>query len=470
MMLFLPELALLITALVFFILTLKAPDSPKLHGVALISSVVVIITSLLCLGQTGELFYGAYGISSYSQIFKVFLGIGSLLILLTGKQFCGIKARFRAEYYIFFFLAILGLMMMVSSLDILSILVALELSSFSTYIMVALREDNPRGIHNEAAIKYLLYGVTATAFMLFGMSYLFGLTGSIQLAPLAEKLPQLMNQPIAVTSFILLLAGVFYKLALFPFHFWAPDVYEGAANETTAFAATLPKFGAIAVLIRFATLPGENSQLIINVLLGCALISMFYGNLAALVQKDVKRLLAFSGIAHGGFILLGVLVFENMGYRNAIFYTLAYVLMNIACFFVVSLISEGNKNLQVTDLTGLYKRSPLLAITFITGLFALAGIPPFIGFTGKFMLLAGALKAGHLITVILATFNTALALYYYLNLVRVTFCTDEEKEQAPIQLGVCDRATCILLIASMTLLGIFPTTILTIIESALTTL
>ncbi len=472
MILFLPELALLVSGLIFFTLTLKTPDRDTLHTAAILSAITVFLTTLFTLGETGSLFYEAYRITFFSQLFKTMLTGTGLMILVTARGFLGIKEKISAEYYMFFFVAVLGLVMLVSSVELIAILVALELSSFATYIMVAMRNDSIKGVqHNEAGIKYLLYGVMATGLMLFGMSYIYGLTGSTRLDVLAEKLPALMSQPIAIVSFILLLAGVFYKLALFPFQLWVPDVYEGAADETTAFIATLPKLGAVAVLIQIAMLPGINTNQLATILILCAIASMFYGNFSALVQKDIKRLLGFSGIAHGGFILLGVLLFDKTGYINAIYYSAGYVLMNVACFVTICNLAKGGRNLTTDDFIGLHQKNPLLAATFTTGLFALAGIPPFIGFTGKFMLLAGALKAGYLIPVILAALNTALALYYYLSIVRLTYCTNEEDEKIDkIIISTSQKCFCIFLIGSIILLGVFPGKFLSIIGVAIQSL
>jgi NADH-quinone oxidoreductase subunit N len=308
----------------------------------------------------------------------------------------------------------------------------------------------------EAGIKYLLFGVTATGFMLFGMSYMFGLTGSTQLTVVIEKLSHIYNQPAAIIAIMMVLAGFFYKLALFPFHFWVPDVYEGASNETTAFIASIPKLAAVALLIRLISMVNGDGQIIVNILMVCAILSMFYGNLSALVQTDIKRMLGFSGIAHAGFVLLGILTFQISGYANALYYITGYVVMNLACFLVICSVSNNGENVQIKDLSGLHKRSPLLALTLSVALFALAGIPPFVGFMGKFMVLAGALKQGYLILVILAAINTAIAIFYYLSVVRITFCSDPENDTSSIVSGLLTNMTSIVLLLVIVIMGVAP--------------
>ncbi len=455
-MLFLPELTLLGAGLILFIFSLGQPSSGKIKSVAIILAALTLAASLLCIKSEGYLFFAAYQVNFFSQIFKVLIALATLIILVFGDRDAGVKEETQSEYYLFLFMSVLGLMMLVSSVELLAIFVSLELSSFAVYVMVPMRNSSSAsGPHIEAGIKYLLFGVMATGLMLFGMSYLYGLTGSTQLPVIAEKLATMYSQPAAVIGIVLVLAGFFYKLALFPLHFWVPDVYEGASNETTAFIAAVPKLAAVALLIRIVTLVSAEGEVIVNVLMACALLSMFYGNLSALVQKDVKRLLGFSGISHAGFVLVGLLTFQATGYATAMYYIIGYVFMNLACFLVICTVAEKGKNVSVEDFTGLHKRAPLLALTLTVGLFALAGIPPFVGFTGKFLLLLGALKQGHLMLVIFAAFNTAIAIYYYLSIVRVTFCTDSE-DRGTVTSSALNNTLAILLMVMIVVMGVAP--------------
>jgi NADH-quinone oxidoreductase subunit N len=307
----------------------------------------------------------------------------------------------------------------------------------------------------EAAIKYILYGVMATGIMLFGMSYLFGLTGTTYLNELLPRLHQIYMEPAAVVGIAMVMGGFFFKLAVFPFHFWVPDVYQGASNETTAFIASVPKLAAVALLIRITALVAPEGETVVNLLMLLAVCSMFYGNLIALVQKDIKRMLGFSGIAHAGFVLLGLITLKDTGFGTAIYYIIGYMLMNLACFLVICSISREGENLQIQDLAGLHKRAPLLALTMTIGMFALAGIPPFVGFMGKFMLLAGALKADHLPLVILAALNTAIAIFYYLSVVRITFCSDPEQRPA-VEIDGLTKAISIALMIMIIIMGVIP--------------
>ena len=453
---FLPELTLLGAGLVIFLLSLGKIDTNKIKTFAIGLGIAVFAATLLSFGQEGTLFFDSYKVDLYSQVFKTLIAGAMLVVLILGRKLKDIKQSAQPEYYLFLFISVLGLMMLVSSIELLAIFVALELSSFAVYIMVPMRDDTGNyRFQMEAGIKYLLFGVTATGFMLFGMSYMFGLTGSTQLPVIMEKLSQMYDQPVAIIAIMMVLAGFFYKLAIFPFHFWVPDVYEGASNETTAFIASVPKLAAVALLIRIISMVNGEGQVILNILMVCAVLSMFYGNLSALVQTDIKRMLGFSGIAHAGFILLGLLTFQLSGYANALYYIIGYVVMNLACFLVICSVSSNGENVQINDLSGLHKRSPLLALTLAVALFALAGIPPFVGFMGKFMLLAGALKEGYLILVILAAINTAIAIFYYLSVIRVAFCSDPENN-GQISNSLFTNATSIVLLLIIVIMGVAP--------------
>lgn len=467
-MLFIPELTLLSVTLIIFFVSLSEPDAKIIRKIALVFGCIVFISSLISLNQKGTLFFNSYRVDLFSQLFKCLISGAMFFVLLFSKRLHGVSDKIHSEYYLFLFTSVLGLMMLVSSVELLAIFVALELSSFAVYIMVPLRSENGRS-QMEAGIKYVLFGVTATGVMLFGMSYLFGLTGTTYLSELVAKLSTMYNQPAAILGVAMFMAGFFYKLAIFPFHFWVPDVYEGAANETTAFIASVPKLAAVALLIRIVNLISGEGQLIVNLLIFVSLASMFYGNLSALVQKDLKRMLGFSGIAHAGFVLLGLITFQQSGYSHSLYYIAGYVVMNLACFLVICSIANKGENVLIEDLSGLYKRSPLMALTLVIGLFALAGIPPFVGFTGKFMLLVGALKQDHIVLVTLAAINTAIAIYYYLSVVRITFCTPEETK-AVIPTDMLTNVVSVILVVVIVIMGVAPSFFLPLVSGAISSM
>ena len=311
----------------------------------------------------------------------------------------------------------------------------------------------------ESAIKYIMFGVAANGVMLFGMSYLFGLTGTTSFADLLPKLQPMIHSPLAIAGLALALCGLFYKLAIFPFHFWTPDVYQGASNETASLIASLPKIGGVAVLFRLVSLATGDNHVLSLLLAILAVSSMFYGNLVALLQKDFKRLLGFSGIAHAGYALVGFVALSNFGYAAALYYIIGYLLMVLACFLVICKVSRDGRNLAIEELAGLHRRAPLLALTLAVGVFALAGIPPFVGFMGKLTLLTAAWQRGHSALVIFAMINAAIAVYYYLSVVREAWFR-EPGDLPPIRLDWQTKALCVLLMSGILALGIAPSRVI----------
>jgi len=465
-MAFLPELILSGGALALFALTLGNGRGQQARQLAIVAALAMIVSCVFTLGQQAVLFDGAYRVDAFSQWLKLVFGIGYLLIVLLSGDLPDIRGDVKAEYFLFLTLGVTGLTTLVSSIDLITLVVALELSSFPLYVMVAMRREREgQRVQMESAIKYIVFGITATGVMLFGMSYLFSLTGTTSLPLMMTKLQPVIQSPLAITGLALTFAGLLYKLAVFPFHFWTPDVYQGASNETTSLVASLPKIGAVAVLVRFVSLASPEHHAIALLLTCLAVASMFYGNLIALMQKDLKRLLGFSGIAHAGYALIGFVALDQAGYTAALFYIVSYLFMVLACFMVLCKVSPGGTNVALEDLAGLHRRSPLLAATLIIGVFALAGIPPFAGFVGKFALLKAALTKGHLTLVVIAVVNTAIAIYYYLSIVREA-CFRDPVNPSPIRVNFTTRLVCTLLIAGIVVLGVAPSRILNTLSSS----
>ncbi|HEV2394865.1 MAG TPA: NADH-quinone oxidoreductase subunit N [Verrucomicrobiae bacterium] len=465
-LLFLPETVLLLGALVLFCLSLGESQTSKTRVAALVIVGFSIASCLFCFGQEGALFYGAYRVDLFSQVLKLALSGGLLLILLLGGNLSDIRDDVKPEYYLFLTISVSGLTMLVSCIDLITLVVALEISAFPLYLMVPMRRERQgQRSQMESAIKYIMFGVAANGVMFFGMSYLFGLTGTTSLPSLLLRLQPVIHSPLAIVGLAMMLVGLYYKLAIFPFHFWTPDVYQGAANETAGLIASLPKIGGVAVLVRFVSLATPDHTTIALLLTVLAASSMFYGNLIALMQKDFKRMLGFSGIAHAGYALMGLVALDEAGYSAALYYIIGYVLMVLACFVVICKVSRDGSNVRIEELAGLHRRAPLLALTLAVGVFALAGMPPFVGFMGKLTLLSAALAKGHLALVIIAVVNAAIAIYYYLGVVREAWFRDPG-ELPPIRLDWPTRVLCVLLIGGILALGVVPARVLDTISTS----
>lgn len=465
-MAFLPEWVLLAGALAIFVCTVVREGESRAHLAARLTALALMAASALSLGSRAVMFDGAYRVDALSQALKLVLSIGLGFVLLLGGGLRDIRAKVRAEYLLLLLFSVLGLFLVVSSNELITLVVALELSAFPIYLMVPLRREiEGQRSQMESAIKYIMFGVAANGIMLFGLGYLFGLTGTTSLPLMAAKLGPLMTSPVAIAGLIMACAGLFYKLALVPFHFWTPDVYEGASNETASVVASLPKLAAMAVLFRFVSFSPADNRVLVGLLGLVAAASMAYGNLVALAQRDFKRLLGFSGIAHAGYALLGLVTLDPSGYTAGFYYLVGYLFMVLACFTVIQRVSRDGANLAISDLAGLHRRSPLLAATLVVGVFALAGIPPFAGFMGKLALFTAAVKGGHLGLVIFAVVNTAIAIYYYLGVIRET-CFGEPKDSAPIPVDFWTRVLCLGLIAAIVVLGVAPARFLELLSGA----
>lgn len=467
LMLFMPELVLIAGSLAAFVACLGEGRGCLAGRVAVLTAMLFLAVTAVSLGVSGDLFQNVYRVDLYSQLFKLFIALGLAAVTMFGGSLKDIRADVRPEYFLFLLLGSLGLTMLVSSVELITLLVALELSSYSLYLLVPLRREQPGiRIQMEAAAKYAMFGVAATGIMLFGMSYLYGIAGTTKFSTMAPVLLLRWGEPAVAVGMVLVLMGLFFKLAAFPMHLWAPDVYQGAANETTAFIAAVPKVGAVAVIIRFLMCADPSSHVVTMILTIVSIASMFFGNLAALVQKDVKRMLGFSSIAHAGYVMLGLVTLNQFGYAASIFYIFGFLAMSLTAFVVVCQVSCRGENILVDDLSGLHSRAPIAAVIMAASMFGLAGIPPFAGFIGKFVLFNEALRSGFVVLAILAAVNTAIGIYYYLKVVRVMYFSDPGDRQA-VSLDRGAVFAGIVLLVVVVMLGVTPSFLLDVILMAM---
>jgi len=468
--LFLPELGLLGTALALFVVSVgmggETVDKPATVGqqvrAARTADVVTVFGALITgglaaatLGSKGTLFFGAYEVGVFSQSIKLLLAVGlaGSAWLSRGAALGHVPRRDRPEFHLFLTLAVFGMAMLTSATELVSFYVGLEISAYCLYLLVALTRRH--GDHDEAALKYFVQGATTSAVALFGMSILYGLAGTTDIAEISAAVA---DQPdaLALAAVVLALGGVLFKLAVFPFHFWAPDVYEVSADGATSFIAAASKVGAIAALLRLLTL-GVGHDGLFWVLGGLAVASMTYGNLAALAQKDLKRLLAYSGVAQGGYIVLGLMGRDSAGYSAAVYYAGAYLVLLLLCFIVVAEVGRDRDDprLPISSLNGLYRRSPVLAMVLLVGLLGLAGVPPTAGFTGKWLLFKAALDEGAIWLILVAGINNTIAIYYYLVVLKAAY-VDPADDDTPLRTSPLGPRLGVALSLVVVLFGVFP--------------
>lgn len=454
--LFAPELVLIFGVLMLFVIALGSGRDRLAATGTVVAGLAALAACAATFGRQGDLFYHAYRIDLFSQIFKLFILLGLTSIALFGHRLRDIRDDIKPEYFLFLLIASLGLMMLVSCVELISLVVSLELSSFAVYLLIPLRREREGlRMQMESAAKYVIFGVLATGIMLFGISYLFGMTGSTYFSEIAPTLAARWTEPMALAAISLTLLGLLFKLAAFPMHLWAPDVYQGASNETTAYITGVPKAAAVAVIIRFLLSADATSHELVLFLSIISVVSMSLGNLVAIVQKDIKRMFGYSAIAHAGYIMVGFCTLQVAGFSASVFYALVFLVMSLPVFLVICQVSADGENLVIADFAGLHERSPLAALIMGLSMFALAGIPPFAGFIGKLLLMKVALDRGLLTLVVLMAINSAIGIYYYLNIVRVMYFEKaDDKKSVPFDPLITTLG--VLLMLAVTALGVSP--------------
>ena len=417
-----PETGMTVLAFVFFLESLNFEALRKLRGLTVWMAAGITALAAFCLAARGVFFSGCYTLDGLSQIFKLAIAFGFTVVAAMGPRPAAVASDTRPDYFMLLAVSALGLMLLSSATELTTMYLALELASLSLYAVAPLRAQSR--LAAEAAVKYILFGAMVTALSLYGLSLIMASQHSTFLSELAAKPWSMAQTPLAVLGLSLFLCGFLFKLALFPFHFWAPDVYQGVGNETAAFVSTLPKLGVVAVLVRLVGTLGMNAQTGAALAILAAL-SMTLGNLSALAQKDIKRLLGYSAVSHAGYATIGLVAGGPDGLASATFYSVCYLLMNLAAFFVVCGLNPDGSNPTLSSLDGLYKRSPATAFVLMIASFSLVGLPPTAGFTGKFFLLGSLWNSGNHWLVVVAVFNTAIAIYYYLNMVRHAYTLEQ---------------------------------------------
>ena len=472
----LPEVIFTLTGVVIMLLDASLPSAwPRrsLGWIAAVGTTLALWASLwqLSLPQ-GTGFFQTVETSAFTVFFHVLICGIVLVALLLALDTLPEAGHHQGEFYALVVFGAVGMCLLTSAIELLVVFIALEISSIATYILAGYRKHTGRS--PEAAIKYFLLGSFATAFLLYGIALIFGATGTTQIYDIAHRVPAVQDHALVVAALALMLVGILFKVSAAPFHVWTPDVYEGAPSPVVALLSTAPKAAAFALLLRvvyeaFPTLHSLWAPLLWIV----AVLSMTVGNLAALRQQNVKRMLAYSSIAHAGYLLAAFAGAGEMGISAASFYIAAYAAMNVGVFAVITLVGGYDEDLSlVDDFRGLLYRSPLLGSLLILFLISLIGIPFTGGFFGKFYSFAAAVGGGAIALAIIGLLNSGLAAAYYLRLAAVA-AQRPDPDQAPAPkpaLGAAVIAALFLAAAATLVLGIIPGVTLQAAQSAAHTL
>ncbi|MDP4127424.1 MAG: NADH-quinone oxidoreductase subunit N [Bacillota bacterium] len=425
-----PEVALTALALILLAIGLLIPPGAR-KGIMPLT----VFSLLGVLGYTlydffygaGDLFLGGMYIhDQFAVYFKVLFLVAALLVVLSSGGYVQKLAEQSSKFYSLILTATLGMMIMAGAGELITMYVGLELMTISFYILVAYLPNDARS--SEAGVKYLVLGATSSAVLLYGISLIYGLTGSTQLAEIASKLASNLS-PASFLATVFVLAGLGFKISLVPFHLWAPDIYEGAPTPVTAFLAIASKAAAFAVLVRVYLLT-MNSQAFsgtgLTLLVVLASLTMILGNLIAIPQTNIKRLLAYSSIAQAGYLMVGIVAESVAGVKGVVFYAMIYVFANMGAFAVATHVSEKQDSDQIKDFAGLIRRSPLAAVVMTASLLSLAGIPPLAGFVGKFYLFSAVMDSGFTAIAYIGFVMSMVSVYYYLSVVKVMFLGEGE--------------------------------------------
>ena len=452
----LPELVLSIFGMVVMVvdpLIDERRNQRTLGNIALLGSLAAIVATLYQSQFPGSAFWNMVNVDTFSVFFHFLVTAVTAVVILTSYEYMEVQQIRAGEYYGLILFGAVGMCLMSSAVELVLIFIALEISSISTYILAGFRRR--AAISSEASVKYFLLGSFATAFFLYGIALMFGATGSTSVSAISQVLRSGSIPVLAYAGIALMFVGLGFKVAAAPFHIWTPDVYEGAPSPVVGFMSTAPKAAVFAVLLRImfqANAPGRLWLIWVT-----AALSMTLGNLGALVQDNVKRLLAYSSIAHAGYLLVAFAALPSSGIPAAMFYAASYAAMNVGAFAVVShFASAGERYVTLEDYSGLGRRSPLLAATLTIFLLSLIGIPITGGFFAKFYVFSAALQANLVGLVIIGVLNSAVGAYYYLRVMVVMYMREprEEAPLPPVPTGL--RAALTLTVFATIYLGILP--------------
>ncbi len=432
-----PELFLLVAVCAILVIDLFVSDDNRIVTYALSQIALAVCFAITWFGASigpAYTFSGMFVDDLMSDVLKLLTYIGVMVMLVYSRAYIAARGMFRGEFFVLVLFATLGMMIMISANHLLMLYLGLELLSLSLYAMVALQRDSATA--TEAAMKYFVLGALASGMLLYGMSMLYGATGTLEITRLAEVvLDGEGKNLVLIFALVFIVAGLGFKLGAVPFHMWVPDVYHGAPTAVTLFIGSAPKLAAFAFIMRLLVQGLGAEQLLVEwrqMLILMAVLSMAIGNITAIAQTNLKRMLAYSTISHMGFLLLGILSGDLNGYSSAMFYVVVYVLMNLGTFGMILVLSRsGFEADNLEDFKGLNQRNPWYAFLMLLLMFSMAGVPPTIGFYAKLSVLQAVVNAGYLWLAVVAVLFSLVGAFYYLRLVKLMYF-DAPLDASPI--------------------------------------
>ena len=456
----LPEIFLLSMACIILIADLYVTDRNRVITYAL-SLLSLAITAILTLGvQSAEAVYtfdGSFVNDRMGTVLKFFVYLVTAVVFVYARPYLQARNLFKGEFLVLGLFGVLGMMILISAHNLLTIYLGLELLSLSMYAMVALHRDSINA--SEAAMKYFVLGALASGILLYGMSLLYGVTGSLDISELGQSVTALKDDKGVVLglALVMVIVGMAFKLGAVPFHMWVPDVYHGAPTAMTLYIGAAPKIAAFAMVMRLLVEGlGEMHSQWQDILVIMAILSMAIGNVIAIAQSNIKRMLAYSTISHVGFLLLGILSGNDAGYSAAMFYAIAYALMSMGGFGMILLLSRaGFESDQLNDLRGLNERSPWFAFMMLILMFSMAGVPPTLGFYAKLSVLQAVVGADLTWLAVVAVIFSIIGAFYYLRIIKLMYF-DKPEAEARIESSTEMKAVLSVNALAILLLGLMP--------------
>jgi len=481
---FYPETTLTIAFLAAIIADLIFRKSSKV--VTIVTMAGLVVTGMLVLGQAGmhaSIFSNMIAVDSFAFFFKLIIILSAVLIVVFSLSSVELNSPGRklGEYYSLLLALTLGMILMAGASNLLMMYLALELSSITSYILSGYTREAQDS--SEASLKYVIYGALSSGLMLYGISIIYGMTGSLDIYQINQVLAKgIVNQFVLLIAGVLAMAGFGYKISAVPFHFWTPDVYEGAPITITAFLSVASKAGGFAMMIRFFKVTFIDSSVVtlpagawasikgfdwVAVIAALSVLTMTLGNLVAIWQNNLKRLLAYSSIAHAGYMLMGIVVLNNEGLSAIMLYFVVYMFMNLGAFYIVMLVANKTGSEDIEDYKGIGPKAPFVTVALSIFLLSLTGLPPTAGFVGKLYLFAALLNSGWVWLAVVGAINSVISLYYYVRVLRNMYLrSDERHANLSLEFSLAQKLVVMLLLFPTLLFGLYFTPLVQLAQAS----
>lgn len=472
---YVPEILLVVLMVGLILIEATYKEDEKNRKYIFIASIIGLVATFAALivnlnGPAQNIFSNSVVIDPFSTIMKMIMVLGTLAAIYLSRFSKDIYETLKTEFAIMSVGILIGGFLLASANNMITLYIGIETLSLLSYVMAAFKKNDERSA--EAGLKYAIYGAVSSGLMLYGMSHIFGVIGTVQFAGVAGVIPTLAPTQLAILlpAFLLFFVGIGYKIATVPFHMWSPDVYEGSPTPVTTFFAVVPKLAGIAVLIRMTSIffSVESPLRIgwVGLVIVIAALTMTVGNVTAIGQKSVKRMLAYSSISHAGIMLAGVVAINDFGIRSVVFYAITYLFMTVVAFYITSIVQDKYGNDHFERFNGLIYRYPFMAVVMVVVMFSLTGIPPLAGFVAKYNILSSLVNTKNYALAIVLGLNSVVSAYYYLKIVRLMTLKPAENNETIEGFSFLNQFIIVAMAIPVLVLGIFWNSLMTLVKGA----